>query len=239
MRFVGRGATLLLLLLSSVLHARADLVVIQQVEGTGQKGTMTMKVKGTKARTDLSPEVSTITDGATGDVVTLMHQAKTFMRIPAASANELRERLQLGQVRGAAPPATPPKLQPLGKKQKISGYDTELFAFELGTIKAKYWVAKTFPNYAAVLEQMDGAQSNGIASMMKGMTPGAGSFAGMPMKTEVEMKHPGSSEVQKITTTISSVQQQTVKDSEFDVPADYREAPAPKLDFPSGPHSAP
>jgi hypothetical protein len=45
--------------------ARADVVIIQQIDGMAQSGQMTIMVNGDKVRADVSPQISTITD-ATG-----------------------------------------------------------------------------------------------------------------------------------------------------------------------------
>src|SRR5688500_115410 len=60
-------------LLLLALTAHADLVIVQKVESPQQSGNMTIKVKDAKARADIAAQISTITDGATGDTITLMH----------------------------------------------------------------------------------------------------------------------------------------------------------------------
>src|ERR1043166_4939488 len=59
-----------------LLPARADLTIVQKVEGAGQGGEMTIKIKGDKARIDTSPKLTTIIDGKTGEITNLMNDQK-------------------------------------------------------------------------------------------------------------------------------------------------------------------
>ena len=47
-------------LLCSLAPLKADLVIVQKVEGAGQAGEQTIKIKGDKARTDLTQPVSMV-----------------------------------------------------------------------------------------------------------------------------------------------------------------------------------
>ena len=55
-----------------ILNARADLTIVQKVEGAGPVADMTVKIKGEKARIDATPQISTIIDGKTGEMINLM-----------------------------------------------------------------------------------------------------------------------------------------------------------------------
>jgi len=112
---------------------RADLVIVQKVEGGGQSGEQTIKIKGDRARTDLNPTVSMITNGATGEMITLMHTGRTYLKVPAEQTKAMLEQLQ--KFRTGTEPA---KLQPTGKKEKIGDYDCEIFTAGLGTLTATY-----------------------------------------------------------------------------------------------------
>ena len=81
--------TLILLgLISSVVAARADLVMKQNIESTMINGTVTTQIKGEKIRVDMPATaqgaMSTIMDLNSGDSVTLMHQPKTATKVPGA-----------------------------------------------------------------------------------------------------------------------------------------------------------
>src|SRR5579862_5847081 len=208
----------------------ADTVVVQKVEGAGQSMEMTMKLKNGKARVDVNPQISTIIDGSTGDIVTLMHAQKSYMKMPAATTKALMERLKAAQAGSASatPAAGASKLQPTGKKETVNGYNTEIYTASIGDVKVTYWIAKDFPNFAKVLSEMMATQQSGpIAAMTKGLAPEPKDFPGMPIKTEIDNNG------QKFTSTIVSVKEEAVADSEFDAPADYKEMSMPT--FPTQP----
>src|SRR2546428_7528634 len=107
-----------ILFVAAACCVRADLVIVQRGEGGSQTGEMTMKIKDDKARADLSPQISTIIDAATGDVTTLMHERKTFIRITAAAAKELGARMKKAEHETDNNTPARPQLQPTGKKER-------------------------------------------------------------------------------------------------------------------------
>jgi Domain of unknown function (DUF4412) len=221
------GLLAALFFLGSLSLGRADLVITQRVEGSMQSGTITIKIKGDKSRADIAPQLSTITDGATGDVVTLMHPQKTFMKIPADRSRALLEQMQKQQA-AVQPNAAPPKLTPAGKKEKVENYDCELFKWDASGLSATYWIAKDYPKFADILAAMDKIQNSGLAVLARSMTPKPGDFPGMPVKTELTIAG------QKVTTTLVSVTDENLDAALFAVPGDYKEAPTPAFDFPAG-----
>lgn len=222
---------LLLVVLSAFVFqfaaARADMVIVQKVEGAGQSSEMTMKLKGDKIRTDVSPQMSTITNAATGDVTTIMHTQKSYMTIPASSSKALMEQMQksMQQQNGGAP-APSAKLQSTGKKEVINGYNTEQYTSAIGGMKVTYWISSEFPNWKKVLEAMQSFQRGGLATMAKGMMPDYASFPGIPVKTEVDFGG------QKITTTLASAEEKDVDAKEFEIPAGYTEMKMPTFNMP-------
>lgn len=225
---------LLLLTLAAISRpeSRADLLVVQRVDGMGQSGEMIIKVQGQRSRTDMAGQISVIRDAASGESVTLMHAQKSFLRISDAAATALREKMmdQLPSAHPSAAPSPGPKLQPTGQKEKIGPYDTEEFRSQIGAMTVHYWVAKTFPNWSAVLSQLQQVQQNGLDQLMKNHAPQPADFGGMPVRTEVEIGD------QKVTTTVIRVEEKPVAASEFTVPADYQERPAPSFgDSPADP----
>lgn len=202
---------------------QADIVIVQKVEGGSQSGEMTMKIHGDRARADLSPAVSTIIDAASGDVTTLMHERKTFMRISAAAAKALGERMKSASRENGDTAPTRPKLQPTGRREKIAGHDTEQFVWEFGDMKLTYWIAKDVPNAAAILAIMKKMQT-GAASLASGFMPDPADLPGLPVKTEMAVGGKKS-----FTTTLVSVKEEAVDPAVLEVPADYRELPAPLI----------
>ena len=208
-------------LCAAVALARADLVIVQKVEGGGQSGEQTIRIKGDKSRTDLAPGVSMITDGASGEMVTLLHSARTFLKVPAAQTKAM-----LGQLQKLRPNGEAPKLQPTGKKEKIGEFECEIFTVSLGTLNATYWLAKDFPNYPAILAQLEKFQAGAISAMGQGVLPELKDFPGMAVKTEIVMNG------KKIVTTLVSANEEEVNATAFNIPAGYKETTSPALTFP-------
>jgi hypothetical protein len=207
-------------LLAATCLARADLVIVQHVEGGGQAGDQTIRIKGDKARTDLTPSVSMVTDGATGEMVTLMHTGKTYLKIPADQTKSMMDQLQ--KFRTSQEPA---KLQPTGKKEKIGDYECEIYTTNLGVITVTYWLAKDFPNYQEVLAQLVKFQAGTISAMAKGLMPELKDFPGMIMKTELVMGG------KKVVTTLVSAKEDNVDPGIFAIPKGYTEVTSPALNF--------
>ncbi len=200
-----------------------DLVILQKVEGMGQSGEMTMKIHGDSLRADVSAEISVIRDTKTGDSITLLHPQKTFMRISGAAAEALRLRVarQMPAPEATASPGSAVKLQPTGRKEKINNYSSEEYSAQAGAMKVRYWIAPDFPDWAAIQVEVLKVQQKGLDELMKGFAPTARDFPGMPIRTEVE------SNGQKVTTTIVSVKSAPIDPAQFQVPAAYKEMPAP------------
>jgi len=218
------------LLCSSLLFAaslRADMVIVQKVEGAGQFSEMTVKLKNGKALMEVAPQISTIYDSGSGDVITIMHAQKMYVKLPAATAKALAEHLQklpANPAEATPPPSGASKLQPTGKTETVNNYPTELFTCDLGGMHVTYWIAKNFPHYDQILAQMLPLQQNGVvAALTKGLAPGPKDFPGMPIKTEVDTQG------QKFTVTLISVKDQPLSDSDFQIPAGYKEMNMPTL----------
>jgi len=212
---------------ATFLHA--DLVIVQKVEGGGQSGEQTIKIKGDKARTDLAQPVSMLTDGSTGDSVTLMHAQRSFLKVPASQQKAMIEQVQ--KMRGNA---EPPKLVDTGKKEKMAGYECEVFTANLGFVNITYWIAKDFPNFKSVSAQMQRVQSASTSAMSKGVMPDLKDFPGMAVKTEMDLNG------QKISVTVVSVKDEPVDANLFTVPPGYKEVPGSSVDLstPSAPSAS-
>src|SRR5437868_3159961 len=105
----------ILALLVLLAAAHADWTITQKVEGGMNSGQLALRIKGDKARVDLSTQISILTDLNTGDSVTLNHSARVFLRISGSEAAKLRD-TALGLKAGAA--IETPKLTPTGRKEK-------------------------------------------------------------------------------------------------------------------------
>jgi hypothetical protein len=141
-----------LALVCTAAGARADLVMQQQISIATNNSVATIKVKGSKIRLDLSagrPQaVSTITDLKTGDVITLFHKQKMYVKTPGAPPKQTQP---AGDGATANPAPKPPLPQPTGQTQKVGSYDTDLYSWSNSRgIIGTAWVAKNYPDYARI-----------------------------------------------------------------------------------------
>jgi hypothetical protein len=198
--------------------ARADVVIVQKVDGAGQSGQMTVTVGTDKVRTDISPQVSTITDTTTGQVTTLMHDQKVYMIISADAEKAMCDQMsKTMQQSGVSPSASPAPPKATGKTDKINGYNAAEYTFNNGIIKASYWVSTEFPNAKMVSDALARFSKGSLADMTKAFTPDLSSLPGVPVKTEMEFNG------QKMTTELVSATEQQVDPSIYQVPAAYTE----------------
>ena len=212
--------TLALLLVAASL-ARADVVIVQNVEGMAQTGQMTIMVGADKVRTDVAPQISTITDTATGDVTTLNHAQKSYMVISAAASKAMMEQVRTAMLQTGGASASPAPPVATGKTDKINGYNAAEYTFTNGNIKATYWISSDFPDAKMVADALAKFRKGGLADMTRGFAPDLSNLPGVPVKTEVEING------QKITTELVSAKEQPVDPSEYQVPASYTEVKMP------------
>src|SRR3989449_2392975 len=113
---------------------------------------MTIKVKGDKARIDASPQITIIFDGGTGELINLLNDQKTIVRISPDKMRAIAD--MLNKFSTKRPGSETPRLTPTGKREMINGYDTEQYTYDGPDFKATYWIAPNYPNGAAVLAQL-------------------------------------------------------------------------------------
>jgi hypothetical protein len=200
-----------------LLEARADLTVVQKVEGAGQNGEITVKIKGDKERIDAPSQPTRIIDGKTGEMTDLMNDKKSFVRI---SAEQMKAAAETISKFDDGKQASPRKLTPTGKKETINGYETEEFVFETPQFKASFWVAAKYPDAAGILKQMQAPVSGAWKPSNMGM-PDYTDFAGLPLKTVISVGD------NQVVTTIMSIKKDSISASEFDIPKDFQELKKP------------
>jgi hypothetical protein len=212
--------------------ARADVVIVQQVDGMAQTGQMTIMVSNDKVRTDVSPQMSSITDVASGDVTMLMHAQKAYIVISAATSKALlagstgmpgQAVPTVGGTNAATPAPRAPAVHETGKTQKINGYNAAEYTFTNGNLKATYWISKDVPNAKLITDAMTKFQKGGLAGIAAGIGPDLSTMPGVPVKTEVTLNG------QKITTVLVSATEQAVDPVEYQVPAGYVEMTMPAM----------
>jgi len=208
---------LLVLSISFVGSVRADLTIVQKVEGPGQSGEITVKIKGDKERMDAPSQPTRIIDGKTGEMIDLLNEKKSFIRISAQQMKAAAETINKFDD-GKQP--SPHKLTPTGKKETINGYETEEFVYETPQFKASFWVATKYPDAADILKQMQAPVSGAWKPSNMGM-PDYTDFAGLPLKTVISIGD------NQVATTITSIKKDSISAAEFDIPKDFQELKKP------------
>jgi Domain of unknown function (DUF4412) len=209
-----------LLCLSLVISARADLTIVQKVEGAGPVADMTIKIKGDKARIDATPQISTIMDGKTGEMINLMNDQKTAVHVSAEKMKAAAA--MVSKFDDENKTAEKPKLTSTGKKETVNGYEAEEYVYETPDLKATYWIASKYPDGAAILKEMQSLKSEAWSASNAKM-PDYHDFPGVPIKTVISMGG------NQMTSTITSIKKDPLNDADFSVPKDFREIKTPEI----------
>ena len=203
--------------LGLLLPARADLTIVQKVEGAAQNGEVTVKIKGDKERIDAPSQPTRIIDGKTGEMTDLMNDRKSFVRISAQQMKAAAE--TINKFNGGEKPAAP-NLTPTGKKETINGYETEEYVYQTPQFKASFWVATKYPDAAGILKQLQAPMAGAWKPSNVGM-PDYTDFAGLPLKTVISVGD------NQVVTTIMSIKQDSINATDFEVPKDFQELKKP------------
>jgi len=225
------AAHFVVLTISFLFSARADLTMVQQVERAGSAGNMTIKLKGDKVRIEASPKVTTILDGKTGEVTNLMNDQKTVVRISADKVKAVANMIQKPNAKQEGAAKT--KLTPTGQKETVNGYQTEQYTYDGPNFKATYWIASNYPDGAAILAQLQSIKSEFWNAANPGM-PDYRDFPGLPIRTRMTTTIQGQATksggtATEITSTIISANQNPISDNEFTVPSDFKETKLPDI----------
>lgn len=200
-------ALTLLLAALTVTSAMADITLVNETLLNGVSSKSTMWIKGDKVRTDNDTTTTTIIDTASGDMTTLMHEQKMIIKMNTKQLQELAK-----QAPGApTPEASQTKVTATGEKEKVEGYDCEIYLSENMGMTVKMWVAKSYPNGDKLREEMK--------VMAKLGTPGAPKppeVPGIAVKTEFVQQG------MKFTTRLVSIKTDSIDESKFAIPTDYK-----------------
>lgn len=208
----------LALLGSLCLQARADFTIVQKVEGKGTGNEITLKLKGDKIRMEATPQMTMIVDGKNGDTLTLMNPQKKFLRISGDKAKAIAE---LTTKYGGGN-AEKTKLIATGKKMTINGYEAEEYVSETKLFKASYWIAPSFPDSAAIMQQLQAVIPAAWNDMAKGMMDYR-DLPGFPLRTVVKTNDG------EIVSTVTAIKRDPLSDAEFSVPKDFQEMKVPNV----------
>lgn len=201
--------------------ARGDLTIVQKVEGSGSVKQITTKLKGDKARVEVSPAVTTIIDNKSGEMLTLMNTKKKFLRISADKSKAIAE-LASKYAGDTSAPAERSKLAATGQKEMINGYECEEYVRESASVKESYWIALKYPDSAAIVKQLQAIIPAAWNEIAKGMFDFR-DFPGLPLRTIIK------TDGKEITSVITSIKQDLLSDTEFFVPKDFQELKVPNL----------
>src|SRR5947208_8176897 len=204
--------------------------------GAAAATNMTIKVKGDKLRIDVSsPQVTTILDGTTGELINLLNDKKTVVRISGDKMKAIAD--MLNKFSNKKENREKPRLIPTGQKEIINGYETEQYTYEGPDFKATYWIAPNYPNGAAVLAQLQSIKSE-LWDAANTKMPDFRDFPGLPIRMRVivgkenpagEHSPSGLGHPIEITSTVTGVSLDSVADGQFTVPANYKERKLPDI----------
>ena len=220
-----RAVTVVLLLLLAlwVPVASADYVIEQLIESPGQNLHATVKLKDIKYRFDIREQAfSFLIDSTTDETVALLHSSKTFVRL---SAEHLRAPVGtmnsvVAEQSGADRMA---EMKPTGKTEKINGYQTEEYVTTIAGLPVSIFVTKDFPNYQKIKMMLYNVYSSPGLDACRSLLIPPEKYPGMPIRLVREIFG------QKTTTTLQSMRETKLDDSEFAIPTEYKEL---KLDAP-------
>jgi hypothetical protein len=234
----------------AVLPARADLTIVystavepvkqaqkpqQAAELLAAATNMMIRVKGDKARIDASPLITAIFDGTTGELINVSNDQKTVVRVPPDRMRAIADTLNKGSNNKQAPAR--PKLVPTGQREMIGGYDTEQYTYDGPDFKATYWIAPNYPNGAVILAQLQSIKSE-LWDAANTKMPDFRDFPGLPLRMRVIVGKQNHEPVDKgtrpehpaeITSTVTAVSLDPIPDTQFTVPADFKEANLPNV----------
>ncbi len=253
-----------------ILPLRADLTIVysttMQPASHGQKAqatpstvaaatNMSIKVKGDKARIDASPQVTAIFDGRTGELINLLNDQKTVVRISPDKMRAIAD--MLNRYSSSKAGSDKPRLTATGQREMINGYDAEQYTYDGPDFKATYWIAPNYPNGAAVLAQLQSIKSE-LWDAANTKMPDFRDFPGLPIRMRMtvgkeneagehdakenqggghgaKQNHAGahgasaSGHPVEITSTLTGVSLDSIADSECTVPANFKETQFPDI----------
>lgn len=190
--------------------ARADITLVQDTLLNGVSSRSTMWIKGDKVRTDNDTTTTMIMDTSSGEMTTLMHEQK--MKI----TTNTKQLQALAAAAGGAPAAggaeaAVTKVTATGQKEKVEGYDCEIYLSENQGMVVKLWVTQDYPNQEKLREEM-----KVMAKMAAPGAPKQPEVPGIAVKTEFEQQG------LKFTTKLISLTMEPVDAAKFVIPEGYK-----------------
>jgi Domain of unknown function (DUF4412) len=198
---------------SSVVCADYEIKISSRAAVTNEPKELTMKVKGSKVRTDLPSGKHLISDTQANTRFVVDDQKKQVTDMSG----------MLGAVHGKND-QPPTKALATGRKEKFNGYEVEEYTYSVASgLKIAVWVAPEYPKDKGEALR---ALSKGNPANAMGGTPDLSTLPGPVIRTVVTDGAGMSSQ-----TEVKSVTEVTLEDKEFEIPTDYK---ARKFNVPAG-----
>jgi hypothetical protein len=197
----------------------ADWQIVQKGEHKDQEEPITISIRDTLVRYE-RPEkkIGWLTDISTGDTIVFLHEAKAYQRF--ALSDVIRKREEMVKSNSPVMRETGGKVVAAGgKSDDVAGWKTSLQNWEHPVgLKMKLWVSKTpeAKKLGDILQKAEDA--NPLAAPLLPNTPRHSDFGGMIMRYEITSAKGSTG---KNTTT--SVKEEKLDASLFQVPSEYRE----------------
>jgi hypothetical protein len=202
------------------LTARADYIIKERFEHSGQLQQITLKIKESKIRLDDGDSASAVIDSETGLTTLLIHPDKAFLKISPDQIKEQTKALQgmLGQKLDS--PADV-QLKSTGKQEKINGFDTEEYTTTFNGIQMSIFIAKQYPDFQKIVRALYQVQNGPAMDAFRSMSIPPDKYPGLPIRTTQTIMG------QKIVMTLDSAQEMDLPDTDFTIPGDYKELNPP------------
>ena len=210
----------------------ADMTVVQTLKsdlmpGARQDSTMTMTVKGQKARIDLpASQMSSIIDAKAGKMFTLVHKQK---QVIVMSLDAIKK-----SVVTAGQDKSKPVIRKTGKVDTIQGYKCAEYEFvgageNPATVRC--WITEDVDDSEMEVVHSFGEQMGGMFGFSDAQKP-----KGMVIRSESKMNIAGHEVTSK--SEVLSIKRAPVADSVFTIPADYKLTEMPAFNPASQPAGA-
>ena len=210
------------------LLAKADYVIKERFEHSGAVQQISLKIKDQKVRLDAGDQTSALIDPGSGTTTLLIHPNKAFLKISPEQIKEQSKALKemLGQK--LENPADV-QLKATGKKEQINGFDTEEYTTEFNGVEMSIFVAKEYPNYQKIVQALYQVQNGPAMEAFRSMSIPPEKYPGLPIRTTQTIMG------QKIVITLDSAQEVEVPQTDFNIPADYKELNPPTAEKSNSP----
>ena len=197
---------------------RADLTIVQKVEGLGEATQSVTKYKDGKTRMDVTPGATIIMDAKSGETINLLPARKRYFKVTADAVKAAVENVEGGH-------DSKPQLAPTGRKEVIAGYPAEEYSATVAGSKIALWLTRAIPDYEQASRELGAAFKQGpLAAMSQNFGLDLANLPGFPVRQVKELERG-----QTVVATLVSVSTRPIPDADFEVPADYQAITAPEL----------